>query len=366
MVQDARGSAFTMMTAERLVAGLGASHVLETALTLDRNTGLPYLPGSTVKGLARAWGLLEVAAQLNVKLEDTDAEGQPLLNTVAELLIAEPDETLLQTLRRLRPTSDVENAEAYIQWFRLIFGSQINAAAVCFLDAIYYGESAPQYASDVMTPHYVNYYTENGGRPPSEDDNPNPVSFITVDRGNTFAFGLVPRKPAFTGFPSQQQETALSTSSICIQQPGMIAEHTLISTHMLREEYRVELVSFGFSQTICEQSSLNAPGDGFLQHSRSGQQWQVCVPREIVPKSAYTDNFLFDGPEIFEALVISLEQEIRVEAFQQTLPVFQAFPHTLAERITRAIRTNAILPTYSYVVMSRCDGSRVCSPHCRW
>lgn len=157
IVQDADGVAFTMRTAERLVAGLGASHVLETALTLDRNTGLPYLPGSSVKGLARAWGLIEVAAQLGVKLEDldpTDDKRQKrLLNRIAEVLISEPEETLLQTLRALRPVSD--DAEAYVEWFRFIFGSQVNAAAVCFLDAIYYGENAPQYASDVMTPHYT-------------------------------------------------------------------------------------------------------------------------------------------------------------------------------------------------------------------
>lgn len=211
IVKSASGIGFTMSTSERLAAGLGASHVLETSLTLERNTGLPYLPGSTVKGLARAWGLIEVAAKLDISLEDVDNKNQSLVNTVAELLISEPDETLLQSLHQLCSVS--EDAEAYIQWFRLIFGSQMNAAAVCFLDAIYYGEDEPKYAADVMTPHYVNYYTESGGKPPTEDDNPNPVSFLTVDMGNTFAFGLIPRKAAFANLRPQDQTIALNTAA---------------------------------------------------------------------------------------------------------------------------------------------------------
>jgi len=216
-VRDSSGIAFTMTAIERLVAGLGASHVLETALTLDRNTGLPYLPGSSVKGLARAWGLVEIASKLGISLDD-EIEEKPkdendkifVLNEVAEMLISEPTETLFQSLQKLRSVS--EDAEAYVQWFRFIFGWQGEAGAVCFVDAIYAGEASPKYAADVMTPHYVNYYTENGGKPPAEDDNPNPVSFITVDKENIFAFGLIPRCAAFVTFEGEDRELKLTTA----------------------------------------------------------------------------------------------------------------------------------------------------------
>lgn len=199
-VKDNRGIAFTMKTSERLVAGLGASHVLETALTLERNTGAPYLPGSTVKGLARAWGLLEVASQLGVSLDHeipVNNHKQSLLNVIADTLISEPHETVIQAIQQLRPVS--ENAETLIQWFRFIFGSQAEAGTICFIDAKYAGNQSPDFVADVMPPHYIDYYTENGGKPPAEDDNPNPVSFITVNRRNTFAFGLIPRLSAFDG-----------------------------------------------------------------------------------------------------------------------------------------------------------------------
>jgi CRISPR-associated protein Cmr6 len=225
MVRNSAGIAFTMTTAERLITGLGASHVLETALTLDRNTGLPYLPGSTVKGLARAWGLIEIAAQLGISLDDVieeTSQGEivkvPLLNKIAEILIKKPTErtsaesqkteTLWEALQKHGQMSS--DSEAYVQWFRFIFGWQGEAGAICFMDAIYAGEHAPRYAADVMTPHYVNYYTENGA--PAEDDNPNPVSFITVDRGNTFAFGLIPRLSAFVIFDGEDREAKLTTA----------------------------------------------------------------------------------------------------------------------------------------------------------
>jgi CRISPR-associated protein Cmr6 len=213
MVKAAKGRAFTLETTERLIAGLGASHVLETAITLQRNTGLPYLPGSSVKGLARAWGLIELAAQLGIKLAEQvkadakDKEPQFALNALADVLMSEPTETLSNALQKLRPDIS-EDAEAYIQWFRLIFGWQGEAGAISFADAIIYaGDAAPGYTADVMTPHYVNYYTENGGQAPAEDDNPNPVSFIALERGQTFAFGLLPRAGAFTIFdPSERAE----------------------------------------------------------------------------------------------------------------------------------------------------------------
>lgn len=219
MVQKSEGMAFTMTTAERLVAGLGASHVLETALTLERNTGLPYLPGSTVKGLARAWGLIEVAAQLGVKLEDTikiEEKEISKLNIVADILMSNPTDydpenpkkkSFIQAISELYPVS--EDTKLFMQWFRFIFGWQGETGAVCFVDAIYSGEGAPKYASDVMTPHYVNYYTENGGKPPAEDDNPNPVSFLTVDKGNTFAFGLIPRQSAFAPEDTENRKNTL-------------------------------------------------------------------------------------------------------------------------------------------------------------
>jgi CRISPR-associated protein Cmr6 len=42
----------------RFVVGLGAAHVLETGITLHRLFGLPIIPGSALKGAARAYAKL--------------------------------------------------------------------------------------------------------------------------------------------------------------------------------------------------------------------------------------------------------------------------------------------------------------------
>lgn len=211
MIEASRGIAFRMRLTERMAAGLGASHVLETGLTLERNTGLPYLPGSTVKGLARAWGLIEVASQLGIILTEKNEAHTPL-NKLAQILVEatpadlqiakegelpKPIADLLKALPDKEPP--LEDALLYLDYFRFVFGSQSNGGAINFLDGIYYGQQAPRFASDVMTPHFVEYYTGNGSKPPADDDNPNPVSFLPVDKGNTFAFGLVPRLSAFEG-----------------------------------------------------------------------------------------------------------------------------------------------------------------------
>lgn len=202
VTQANNGVAFSMRTSERLAAGLGASHVLETALTLERNTGLPYLPGSTVKGLARAWGLIEVAAQVGITLSDDPNDDG--LNKLAEILMSDSENHAV--FKDITQWGEVnEDVETFVTWFRFVFGTQDEAGAICFLDAIYYGDDPPRYAADVMTPHYVKYYTESGGSAPAEDDNPNPVSFITVDAGNSFAFGLVPRHSAFSQYEGDER-----------------------------------------------------------------------------------------------------------------------------------------------------------------
>jgi CRISPR-associated protein Cmr6 len=201
MVKDNNGIAFQMRLVERMAAGLGASHVLETGLTLERNTGLPCLPGSTVKGLARAWGLIQVADSIGIRLTDNSREMNPL-GRLATMLIEEEqpglDNSIRDLLNELPDTGSIsEEAGTYVDYFRFIFGSQISAGAICFTDGIYFGRNEPRYATDVMTPHYVQYYTGQGDAPPADDDNPNPVSFLTVDSGNLFAFGLLPRQSAF-------------------------------------------------------------------------------------------------------------------------------------------------------------------------
>ena len=161
----------------RLLVGLGASHVLETALTLDRTSGAPIVPGSACKGLARTYALYEVARELGIKTGE-------VINQDGKTRLEQLDEDLS------KPDKPVEGDLA--PWFRAVFGTLGNAGEVCFVGGIYAGDDSPQFVVDVMTPHFPLYY--RGQKAPADNDSPNPVAFLAVEAGNPFWFGLLPRR----------------------------------------------------------------------------------------------------------------------------------------------------------------------------
>ena len=117
----------------RMVVGLGTESVLETSITLHRTYGVPYIPGSALKGLAASY------------------------------------------------------ARKYLGWktdadeYRTLFGDTKSAGFVEFFDALYVPGSAPgdkPLALDVITVHHPEYY--QGKAAPADWDNPTPVPFVTA------------------------------------------------------------------------------------------------------------------------------------------------------------------------------------------
>jgi CRISPR-associated protein Cmr6 len=119
----------------RLSIGLGHESVLETSITLHHTFGVPYLPGSALKGLA--------ARAARQKLDapwDPEEEGGP---------------------------------------YSIVFGRLEDAGFVTFHDALWIPEgSALPLDVDVLTVHHADYY--GSGAPPTEWDDPNPVPFLTA------------------------------------------------------------------------------------------------------------------------------------------------------------------------------------------
>lgn len=129
------------------VTGLGREHPVENGFVWHPTLGTPYLPGSSVKGLVRAWA------------EQWEKAGK------AEL--------------------------------KRIFGSEskddrdFRVGSVAFLDAI---PTRPvKLKADVMTPHYGPYYQDStGGVPPADWHSPTPIPFLVVAAGASFLFGILP------------------------------------------------------------------------------------------------------------------------------------------------------------------------------
>ena len=147
MVRAAGAEPWTMRTNSRLVTGLGSGGPLEVGFRFNR-LGMPVLPGSGVKGVARAYA----------ELVEGRGEGDPDFLAVFG-----------------RAPREGESQEA------------ARAGQLVFFDAI--PIEGLELALDVMTPHYPDYY--QGKEPwPTPWQNPVPITFLTVAPGTTFAFAV--------------------------------------------------------------------------------------------------------------------------------------------------------------------------------
>ncbi len=149
----------------RLIVGLGSDHVQETNMTLHHIYGIPYIPGTAVKGVLRHWWLQE----------------------------------------------DFENDENRAQCderFVALFGSQKQRGNVQFLDAY---PGAVRFAKDIMNPHYPGYYS--GSKPPTDDQNPVPISFLTVER-TSFRFVFLTQTLGLLDRLKERFEQALELKGI--------------------------------------------------------------------------------------------------------------------------------------------------------
>ncbi len=121
----------------RMVVGLGSESVLETSITLHHTYGVPYIPGSALKGLARHF------------------------------------------------TKEIKDWKP--GYTEIIFGNEKKgekafAGYITFFDALYLpnsGEKQRALHSDVMTVHHQDYYMK-GTVAPADWDDPIPVPFISA------------------------------------------------------------------------------------------------------------------------------------------------------------------------------------------
>jgi len=165
---------FEMRARTRLVVGLGGKGALEFGMTLHHTTGLPIIPGSALKGAARNYALWTIAAEVFKDSKPEDWQTNESLDAL--------DKQLMEKGQVPHPL-----AESY----RRIFGSQEASGECVFHDAVI--SRLPKetlFSVDVMTPHFKDYYTSSGTKPPHDGDNPNPVSFLTVSTGTHFGFAV--------------------------------------------------------------------------------------------------------------------------------------------------------------------------------
>ncbi|NLO90102.1 MAG: type III-B CRISPR module RAMP protein Cmr6 [Clostridia bacterium] len=136
-------------TVWRFVTGLGYSNPIENGFAWHHTLGVPYLPGSSVKGIVRAWAE-EWGGALDQEIQ-----------------------------RIFGPRGEGEIIEK-------------SAGSVIFFDAL--PTKPVQMDIDVMTPHYQQYYMQKTPElAPGDWYDPNPIPFLTVAEKQTFVFAVAPR-----------------------------------------------------------------------------------------------------------------------------------------------------------------------------
>ncbi|WP_148087042.1 type III-B CRISPR module RAMP protein Cmr6 [Thermodesulfitimonas autotrophica] len=133
----------------RFVTGLGREHPVENGFAWHHTLGVPFLPGSSVKGIVRAW---------------------------AETWIDPP---VSDDVRRIfGPDGEVRDK---------------HVGSVIFFDAL--PVKPVRLEADVMTPHYALYYQQDRPEnPPGDWYDPVPIPFLTVAPSQVFLFALAPRR----------------------------------------------------------------------------------------------------------------------------------------------------------------------------
>lgn len=143
MVDGGGGCLSVFATCSRFVTGLGRSHAVENGFAWHPTLGTPYLPGSSIKGMVRAWA---------------ESEGE----------------------------SDARDSR-----LEQLVGGRERAGNISFLDAV--PIEPVNLDTDVMTPHYANWTPDD---PPGDWRSPTPIPFLTMAEGARMLFGAIPRRGA--------------------------------------------------------------------------------------------------------------------------------------------------------------------------
>jgi len=176
---------FKLKTAYRLVIGAGYPSFIENGFMFHHVYGIPYIPGETLKGLARSVFLMSIREALK-PLTGNDVK----LSDIEEKLSEEAaNQTLKNLPQEINIILDEYTIKNPVETFLKIFGSKKRRGQVIFFDAYPVNfNPSENFETDIMNPHYADYYQAN--KPPADWLNPNPIYFLAIKEGVEFEFNL--------------------------------------------------------------------------------------------------------------------------------------------------------------------------------
>ena len=237
----------------RLAIGLGDESVVETAITLHHTYGVPYIPGSALKGLAASF---------------------------AHQHLGDP--------------SWRQGGEAY----QVLFGATEDAGFVTFFDALYVpgsGHKGQALYPDVITVHHPDYY-QQGDKGPADWDNPNPVSFLSATGKYLIALSG----------PSEWVDAAFRILELALAQVGVgaktssgygrlgwVEDSDSLDANAVASEAAETHVPPGYQRGRVKNFGLKGRSYGFIHPSTGGAE--IFVHRSGLAKGVST---LKEGQEV--------------------------------------------------------------------
>jgi CRISPR-associated protein Cmr6 len=205
----------------RVVVGLGVEGVLEASVTLHRTYGVPYIPGSALKGLAASYARKEL----------------------------ENDEW-----RKLKADGEVGKL------YEAVFGSGGKCGYITFHDALYVPSpnQAQMLHTDVMTVHHANYY--GGDDPPADWDDPKPVPFLSATGSYLLALSGEPGTDGLRGHTMDILALALRDYGIGAKTSSGYGRATLADSPMTAEENEVRILRLreeGVEKLVAEIKTIS-------------------------------------------------------------------------------------------------------------
>ncbi len=136
-ISKSRNGIFKKLANEsRFITGLGYSNPVENGFTFHHTLGVPYLPGSSLKGLFKDWLREEGVDKKIISRYCGNGDGMGIL---------------------------------------------------CFMDVL--PVEKVQLTTEIITSHYGGWNSEN---PPGDWLTPTPIPLLAVERGTCFAFSIIP------------------------------------------------------------------------------------------------------------------------------------------------------------------------------
>jgi CRISPR-associated protein Cmr6 len=131
---------------DKMIIGLGEHSVYETNITLHNIYGLPYIPGSALKGVLR--------------------------NHIIKKYYINSD---------TKDSKEIEKNIIKDKFFNDLFGGEKNKGNLIFIDS--FPNKNIEIKSDIMVPHHTKYF-KNENDFPRDDEDPKIIKFLVVKGGN--------------------------------------------------------------------------------------------------------------------------------------------------------------------------------------